>query len=161
MSAVWQGACIKRMVDRNSGAEVSRGLRQGLKKMRFSLAVAIVVAGISVTGVAQQNRTFKVKHSAPEKAPKSSAPIAKTSTPATASSTESKDLKNLEHQTAKTTASHPSGGKAPALKLAKDKPNPPINFGGGGGNGAGKSSTTTNQSANALAGRLKKKPTHQ
>jgi hypothetical protein len=129
--------------------------------MRFSLAVAVVVAGISVSGVAQQNSTFKVKHSAPEKAPKSSAPIAKASTPATASATESKDLKNLEQQTAKTAASHPSGGKAPALKLAKDKPNPPINFGGGGGNGAAKTSTATNQSASPLAGRLKKKPEHQ
>ncbi|HEY6302397.1 MAG TPA: hypothetical protein VIX14_04970 [Terriglobales bacterium] len=126
--------------------------------MRLSLAVAIVVAGISVSGVAQQNSTFKVKHSAPEKASKTSAPIA---TPATASSTESKDLKNLENQTAKTTASHPSGGKAPALKLTKDTHNPPINFSGGGGNGAGKSSTTTNQSANPLAGRLKQKSAHQ
>jgi len=138
--------------------------------MRFSLAVAVLVAGISVSGVAQQNDPFRVKPSAPEKAPKSNASIAKIASPATASSSTSKDLQNLEHQTAKASAPPRSAGKktpetAPALALAKDKPNPPINFGGTGGKSAAKPAAKTagmtNQSANPLAGRLKQKHAHQ
>jgi hypothetical protein len=125
-------------------------------KMRFSLAVAIVLAGISVSGLAQQ--TFKVKRSAPEKAPRKSAPIGKTATPVASNGT-SKELQTLERQTAKTSASSRSVGKktpgtGSGLKPVKDKSNPPINFGGTGG---GKGGGTGNQGSNPYKGRLKQK----
>ncbi|MGD1215592.1 MAG: hypothetical protein ABR861_11460 [Terriglobales bacterium] len=131
--------------------------------MRFSLAVGVVLVGISVSGLAQQNNTFKVKRSAPEKATKSSVPIGKTAGPATASAANSKDLQTLEHQTVKASAPSRSAGKrttgtASALKPVKEKPNPPINFGGTGG---GKSAGSTKQGSNPYAGRLKQKGAHQ
>jgi hypothetical protein len=122
--------------------------------MRLSLAVAVVVAGISVSGLAQQ--TFKVKRSAPEKAARKSAPVGKTASPV-ASNSSSKELQNLERQTAKTSASSRSTGKktgtGSALKPVKNKSNPPINFGGSGGGKEG----TSNQSSNPYKGRLKQK----
>lgn len=130
--------------------------------MRFSLAVAVVLAGISVCGLAQQDQTFKVKRSPPEKATKPiSAPIAKTASPAASSSATSKDLQTLEHQTAKASAPPRSAAKrtsATALKPVKDKPNPPINFGGTGGS---KSVGMTNGSSNPYKGRLKQRHSHQ
>jgi hypothetical protein len=131
---------------------------------RFSLAVAIVVVGLGMSGLAQQDNTFKVKPSRPEKQPKStSAPVTKTAGPATSSAANSKDLQSLEHQTAKASGpSRPAGnaGKktAPALKPAKDKANPPINFSGAG---SGKSAGSNKQSSNPYKGRLKQKHTRQ
>lgn len=129
--------------------------------MRFSWVVAVVVVGMSVSGLAQQNGTFKVKHSAPEKAPKKSAPIGKTAGPATASTANAKELQTLERQTAKTTAppraaANKAPTKAGALKPVKDKPNPPINF-----KGSTKGPGTTNQSSNPYKGRLRQKHAHQ
>jgi hypothetical protein len=123
--------------------------------MRFSLAVAVVVASISVSGLAQQ--TFKVKRSPTEKAARKSAPVGKTTSPVASNST-SKELQTLERQTAKTSASSRSAGKktgtGSALKPVRDKSNPPINFGGAGG---GKGGGTTNQGSNPYKGRLKQK----
>ena len=122
-------------------------------KMRFSLAVAVVLAGISVSGLAQQ--TFKVKR-APEKAARKSAPVGKTASPVASNST-SKELQTLERQTAKTSASSRTAGKrtgtGSGLKPVRDKSNPPINFGGSGG----KSGGTSNQGSNPYKGRLKQK----
>ena len=125
--------------------------------MRFSLAVTVVLAGISISGLAQQNNTFKVKHSAPEKASKPSAPVGKTAG-TTASAANAKNLQALEHQTARTTAPSASPGKktAPALKPVKDKPNPPINFGETGG---GKTPRMTNPGANTQKTRVRQKHT--
>jgi len=143
------------------------GYKQGIKKkMRFSLAVVVVFVGIGVSGLAQQNNTFKVKHSTPEKAPKASAPMGKTAGPATPSSANAKNLQAIERQTAKTTASSGSAGKPsgsagkkpPALKPVKEKPNPPINFSGTGG---GKSAGTTNPGSNSHKGRVRQKHTRQ
>jgi hypothetical protein len=129
--------------------------------MRFSLAVAVVLVGFSVSGLAQQQDTFRVKRSAPAKAAKkTSAPTGKTAgSPATASASASKDLQNLERQTVKSSVPSRSAGKrTPALKPAKDKPNPPINFGGTGG---GKSAGLTKQGSNPYKGRLRQKHAHQ
>jgi hypothetical protein len=132
--------------------------------MRFSLAVAVVLAGISVSGVAQQNNTFKVKPSAHEKAPrKASVPIGRTAAnPSKASDANAKDLQALERQTAKSSAPSRSAGKrapgtASALKPVKDKPNPPIKFGGTGGKSVG----SAKSGSNPYAGRLKQKGTHK
>ena len=131
--------------------------------MRFSLAVVVVMLGVSLSGMAQQSGTFRVKKSPPEKAAKSSAPVGKTAKSATASSANAKDLQTIERQTAKTTTSPRAAGtkapaKASALKPVKDKPNPPINFGGTGGT---KSPGTTSQGSNPYKGRLKQKHSHQ
>ena len=132
---------------------------RGSRKMRFSLAVTVVLAGISISGLAQQSNTFKVKHSAPEKASKPSAPVGKTAG-TTASAANAKNLQALEHQTARTTAPSASPGKktAPALKPVKDKPNPPINFGETGG---GKSPRMSNPGANSQKTRVRQKHTRQ
>ena len=133
----------------------SRGSRIRGLKMRFSLAVAVVLAGIGVSGLAQENNTFKVKRAAPEKAAKPiSAPIGKTASP------NSKDLQDLERQTAKASAPPRSAGQrtAPALKPVKDKPNPPINFGETGG---GKTPRMTNPGANTQKTRVRQKHTGQ
>src|ERR1039458_7735754 len=53
---------------------------RGLKMMRSSLAVAVVLAGLSVSGLAQQNNKSKVKPTH-EKAAKQSAPLGKTAGP--------------------------------------------------------------------------------
>jgi hypothetical protein len=129
--------------------------------MRFSFVVAMALMGISVSGSAQQSNTLKVKRSAPEKAPKKSAPISEMGAhSATASAAASKDLRNIEHQTAKSSTSAPkrTSGTASTLKPVKDKPSPPINF---SGNTAHKSAGPTNQGANPYQGRLKQKHTHQ
>lgn len=133
---------------------------QGIKKMRFSLAVAVVLAGISVSGLAQQNNTIKVKPAAPEKPPRSTVPVGKTTGAASSSSANSKDLQTLERQTARSAGPSRTAGqkKAPALKPVKDKPNPPINFAGTGG---AKTTGTTSQGANPYRGRLKQKHAHQ
>jgi hypothetical protein len=102
--------------------------------------------GISVSSLAQQSNTLKVKHSVPEKASKPSEPMGKATGPTTSSAANAKHLQALEHQTAKTTAPSGTAGKktAPALKPVKDKPNPPINFGGTGGRSAGTTSPGVN-----------------
>jgi cytoskeletal protein RodZ len=123
--------------------------------MRFSLAVAVVLVGMSLSGWAQQN-TFKVKP-APTKAPKS-APIGKTAVSPTASTSASKELQSVERQSAKSPASArsagPRTGKGPALRPARNQRNPPINFSGAGG---GKGARTTTHGSNPYKGRLKEK----
>jgi hypothetical protein len=124
--------------------------------MRFSSAVAVVLVGISVSGLAQQ--TFRVKHSAPEKEGRKSAPIGKTASPVASNGT-SKELQTLERQSAKSSASSRTAAKktlgtGSALKPVKDKSNPPINFGASGG---GKGARAGGQSTNPYSGRLKQK----
>jgi hypothetical protein len=127
--------------------------------MRFSLAVAVVLVGMSLSGWAQQNNTFKVKP-AVKPAPTSpkSAPKGKTAASPTAPTPASKELQSVERQSAKPLASArsagPRTGKGPALKSARNKPNPPINFNGTGG---GKGARTTNHGSNPYKGRLKEK----
>ncbi len=139
----------------------------GLKiMMRFSLAVAVVLAAISLSGVAQQDGTLKAKHSASEKEPKKAAPIARMPGAASSSTANAKDLQALEHQTARSSAtSQPAGkksGMASAPKPVKDKPNPPIDFNGkSAGKSASKSPGMTNQGSNPYQGRLKQKGKQQ
>ena len=124
-------------------------------------SVAIVFLGLSVSALAQQTSSYKVKRSAPQqKAPKSSvtAPVGKSTGPGTATTSNARDLQMIEHQTAKTSGpSHPVGAKAPkaAIKPVQDKPNPPMNFKGTGTKNVG----LNNGSANPYKGRLKQKNT--
>jgi hypothetical protein len=120
---------------------------------------AVLLVGISVSSLAQQD-TFKVKRSAPEKPSRmASVPIGKT-----ASDANSRDLQALERQSAKASMPPRSAGKmtpgtASALKPVKDQPNPPINLRGTGS--SRKSAGLPSHSANSLAGRLKQKGAHQ
>jgi hypothetical protein len=129
--------------------------------MRYLLGVAVVVVGISVNGVAQQNGTGKVTPAAHVKTQKSGPmPMGKGET---SSAANAKELKSIENQTAKTPGTAQSAGKkttkAPPLKPIKDKPNPPINF---GGTSASKTPGTNHQTSSSIKGRLKQKGTgHQ
>jgi hypothetical protein len=135
----------------------SIGLRaKDQKKMRFSLAVAVILVGISVSGWAQQNNQFKVRVTH-EKPAKQSAPLTKaTSGGNTAANADAKALQNVERQSVKGSGHAAGGKKAPALKPVKEKPDPPMNFngtGGGGTKGPGRGA----QSSNPYKGRLKQK----
>jgi hypothetical protein len=124
--------------------------------MRFSLAVAVLAAGFSVSGFAQQ-APYKVKASHEDKPAKSSAPVGKTSV-ATASAENAKSLQNIEHQSGKgATPSRAAGKKPAALKSVKDKPNPPMNFGTTSGvKSAGKATS----GSSAYKGRVRQKGGH-
>jgi len=126
--------------------------------MRFSLAVAVLAAGLSVSGFGQQ-APYKVKPSHEDKPAKSSsAPIGKTGGAATASAENAKSLQSIEHQSGKgVTSSKAAGKKAPGLKPVKDKPNPPMNFGTTSGvKNAGKSTA----GSSAYKGRVRQKGGH-
>jgi cytoskeletal protein RodZ len=128
--------------------------KEGNKKMRFSLAVAVVLAGISVSGWAQQNNQFKVR-ATHEKPAKQSAPLTKASSAGnTNASADAKALQNVERQSAKGTGHAAGTKKDPALKPVKEKSDPPMNFNGSGGGvkGAGRGAQ-----GNPLKGRLKQK----
>jgi hypothetical protein len=123
--------------------------------MRFSLAIAALVLGVSISGWAQKNNTFKVK-STPEKAPKS-APMGKTGGSNTAVANNAKNLQSIERANTRVPASrtgHKAAGKnaTTGLKPVKDK-NPPINVAGGSSKGTG----LMNKGSNPLQGRLKQK----
>jgi hypothetical protein len=131
--------------------------------MRFSRSMAaLLLAGsvfaIGVSSSAQTTKTtFKVKHSAAEKAPRSAPISAKPANVAGRSGGASKDLQSIERQTAKTAA--PSRSKKTAagkssLKPIKDKPGPGINVGRHSG---GKSVGMSKRSSNPYSGRLREK----
>ena len=125
--------------------------------MRFSLAVAVALMAISVSGLAQSNEV-KAKHSTPEKVKKSAPlPIGKTTGQGTAS-TNAKDLKALEHQAAGKSVSSPAAGKKTTAGLhpVKDKSNPPMNFDSPGAKKS-KKSGLINQGSDPYKGRVKHK----
>ncbi|MFY9906549.1 MAG: hypothetical protein WBX02_09785 [Terriglobales bacterium] len=125
--------------------------------MRFSWAVAVLVAGLSVSVLAQQ-APYKVKPSHEDKPAKSSAPVVKTGGVETASAENAKSLQNIEHESGKGATSSRAAGKKPAaLKPIKDKPNPPMNFGTTSGvKNAGKSTA----GSSAYKGRVRSKGGH-
>jgi len=134
--------------------------------MKFSLVAAVVLMGLSVGASAQSSTynsgsAYKVKRSASQKPPKSSAvvPVGKSASAGSASSTNAQNLKGIEHQTAKTSTQRSGAKKAPgssAIKPVKEKSTPPMNFNGTGA----KSTGTTNRAANPYKGRLKQKSSH-
>ncbi len=102
--------------------------------MRVWWAVAVVVAGMSVSGLAQQPKNdFKVKPSHPEKQSRP-APALKTANP---SANNAKELAAVEHEKV---AAPRSAKKAPALKPIQERgrSNPPININGGTSKNAGR-----------------------
>jgi hypothetical protein len=141
-----------------------------MTRMKFSSTTTVMLMAsamaISVTGLAQQTSTLKVKHSTPEKV-KQSPPLSLGKTPGmgtTASAANAKDLQALEHQAAApkpgpssqtaAKASPQSPGKKSAAPLTpiKDKSNPPINF---AASTAPKNSGLVTQGSNPYKGRLR------
>jgi hypothetical protein len=134
------------------------GRGQGINdKMRFSWAVAVLVAGLSVSGWAQQ-APYKIKRSHEDKPAKNSAPIGKAAGAGSATAENARSLQNIEHQSGKASRLSQSAGKKPAaLKPIKDKPNPPMNFGTSSGvKGGGKPA----QGSNPYKGRVRQKGVH-
>jgi hypothetical protein len=121
--------------------------------MRSWLAIGTLLVGISASGLAQQNGSFKIKPSAPEK-PAKTAPIGKIGSSNSASDANAKALKNTENQSGKGLASKSPAQKSATLKPVKDKPNPPINFNGASG---GKGTGAAHQSSDPYRGRLRQK----
>jgi hypothetical protein len=137
----------------------SDGLR--IQKSKLSLLWAIAVVGVlgvfCMAGSAQQADQFRVKKQPPEKAPRKIAINSKTAG-ASATDANAKDLRATEIASAKAVKPESSGKKTGAtFKPVKDKPNPPINFGGT----SAKSPGTTNQGTNPYRGRLRQKHAHQ
>ncbi|MGP0098892.1 MAG: hypothetical protein ACLPHI_17770 [Terriglobales bacterium] len=128
--------------------------------MRFSLAIAVVLAGLSVSALAQQSNEFKVKPSTEKQKKAAPLPTPKTAGAGTAASANSKELQAVEHQSAKTPHSAQATGKktGPALKPVKDKPNPPINF---NSSGAAKGTPGANSHSDPYKGRVRQKGAHQ
>jgi len=127
--------------------------------MKFSLAIAVVLAGLGASGLAQQQKMFvHIKPAEDSKAEKRAPlPLPKTSAVSGGSSSNAKDLNALEHQTKVTTSTRQPGVKrASAVKLPKEQRTPPINFGGA----VAKSSGGNAQPANPYKGRLKQKGSH-
>lgn len=135
----------------------SIGLR--IPKLKFPLAVAVAIVLFCVVGSAQQANQFRVKKLPPEKAPSKIAVNSKTTGTASAADANAKDLHSLERATAKNTKSESTGKRTggATFKPIKDKPSPPINFGGT----SAKSSGLTNQGSNPYRGRLRQKHAHQ
>jgi hypothetical protein len=123
--------------------------------MKFSLVVAVAVAGLSVFGWAQQQgNAFKVKATR-DKPARSTVPPVGTKTGSTASAN-AKALQNTEHQSVKLAGSRTGAKKAPALKPVREKSNPSINLAGSGaGNSRGPGAAS--KSASSFQGRLKQK----
>jgi hypothetical protein len=130
---------------------------------RLSFAVAVALVAVTVSGMAQQTTTFKAKHTAPEKPPKSTVPPGgNMGNTTTASAANSKDLQSVERETAKPAApthAKKTSATTPALIPAKEEPTPPNNSGNSGGTVARKSTATakTKPDANPYRGRLREK----
>jgi hypothetical protein len=123
--------------------------------MRSWLAIGTLLVGINASGLAQQNGTFKVKPTPPEKPAKQSAPIGKTGSATSASAANAKALKNTENLSGKGLGAAKTPAQKPAtLKPVKDKPNPPINFSGASG---GKGTGAAHQGSDPYRGRLRQK----
>jgi len=125
-----------------------------------SLAVAVVVAGLCFSGIAQEKSPFKVKHSPSDKpAKKSAAPMPKIASAGTSASTNAKDLQTLERQSSRNPSAHQAGAKVPktaAVKPLKESKSTPIQVGG-----TAKGGSQIRQPANPYKGRLKQKYSHQ
>jgi len=125
--------------------------------MRFSLAVAVILMGASVSGLAQKN-TYDTKPSNPQHGAKQSAILpARKGGVGSSSAANARDLQAVQRQAATNSrAASVSASKASssAAKVTpiKDKSNPPINFGAGG---SAKSSGLTNQGSDPYKGRVK------
>jgi hypothetical protein len=124
--------------------------------MRFSLAVAVIVVGAGVSGLAQKN-TYDAKPSDPLHVKQSSLLPAGKAGVGSSSAANARDLDAVQRQAAAN--SRASSAKASKVSSStskltpiKEKSNPPIKFGAAGG---AKSSGLTSQGADPYKGRVK------
>jgi len=127
--------------------------------MRFSLVLALTLAGLTMTATAQKHQKPKAKASySEEKSSKGGARAVKE--PGTRSSAAT-ELRRVEQSGARASAPRKAeSGKAArtntALKGQKKEENPPIHFGSSGGTGHGGKS----KGGDPLKGRLRRKGSH-
>ena len=130
---------------------------QGIVYMRHLLILGFALAVLTATCVAQNTQKLQTKRSHADRAssPKSTVVVGKTPP----SSSEA-NLRRLEQQSAKVSAS-PRAKRTPgtgaALKPEREKPTQQIRASGSGG---AKSPGTTNQGKNPYKGRLRQKGSH-
>ncbi|MGB9073337.1 MAG: hypothetical protein WCC22_11915 [Terriglobales bacterium] len=124
--------------------------------MRSVSLFALILAGLTLTTTAQDYKTPKAKpyHSESKEKQSKTGGTNKQLTPQAANSLE---LRRLEAQTAKVSASN-KGAKQQArsarvVKTERDKPNPPIRFSSATGTHAG----MTDQGKNPYKGRVRQK----
>ena len=124
--------------------------------MRSVSLFALILAGLTLAASAQDYKTPKAKpyHSESKEKQSKTGGINKQLTPQTANSME---LRRLEAQTAKVSASNkgakPQARSARVVKTERDKPNPPIRFSSATGTHAG----MTDQGKNPYKGRVRQK----
>jgi hypothetical protein len=130
--------------------------------MHIGIKLALLGIAIGLAGLVQaQSAPFRVKPSdvdATVKDPSKDLRETRTPgiTPRNHASPTSKNLQNIERETAKKTPSGPK--KASAVKPVKDTPSPKININGGSGQ---KAVVAQNRPAsNPYKGRMKQKGTH-
>ena len=128
--------------------------------MKFAMtltATATLILGMSLGSVAQQTTYYKGRKSAPKPAKNEAAvPVGKTAGSASPAASNAKDLQLAERQSAKSIKPERAAKKPPAAKMTqlRDKPAPPMNFGGN----TPKSNGSLNRTANdPYKGRLKQK----
>ncbi len=125
--------------------------------MRFSLVLALTLAGLTVTAAAQKYQKPKAKPARSEEKQSAKSKRQAVKEPAT-HGTAAQELHRVEQSSAKLSASRKAqNSKAartnPALKGQKKDANPPIHFGASGSPGHANKS----KSGDALKGRLRQK----
>jgi hypothetical protein len=122
--------------------------------MRYPVFAALILA-LSVAASAQAHpKALKTKPAHQQKENKKAAPVIKE--PKMQQDSAAQQLRRTEQSSAKMAGSkkgQPKAGKAGAMKMQHEKPNPPIRFSGGKGGGAGLNA----KGGNELKGRLKQK----
>jgi hypothetical protein len=125
--------------------------------MKSSLSIGIVLVLISA-GASAQNKSYKVKSSTTEKAPKST--VAVPEKMSGTGNSAAKNLQSIERESAKSVAPSTAKktGTASTVKPIKEESNPPINF---TGKSQAKQGGMINQGPNPYKGRLKEKGSQQ
>jgi hypothetical protein len=121
--------------------------------MRFSLLLAFVLAGLSLTASAQAYHKPKGKPAPRAEGAKKVAPIKE---PKLQQDSAAQQLRRTEQSSAKVAGAkkgQPKVGKAGLMKTQHEKGNPPIRFSSAKGGGAGLNA----KGGNSLKGRLKQK----
>jgi hypothetical protein len=154
----WLNQCLGSQAKELENKKMKLSDLSSFSPLRLTLSVAVGMAILSVgAGAQNSNNSYKVKHSATEKEPKSTVAVPAKTSAGNSSASASKNLESIERQTAKSSGpSHPQAAKktqTAVAKPAKDGANPPMNFGGKGGKQTG----TVRQSADPYKGRLKQK----
>ena len=106
--------------------------------MRFTVVLALAMAGLTMTAAAQKTQKTKPSHDIEKDSKKGSHVVVKDS----AKSSTSQELRRVEQSGSKVAGSRRAesakANRAPVLKAEKKESNPPIHFGSSGGGKGGK-----------------------